>query len=465
MMELPEAYRNEINSLLPPEEAAAYFAALGEPPCHGIRLNGRKGSVQELESLLVRSGLFQKAGMKKIPWISNGYSIEDVQSVSAHPYYRAGLYYIQEPSAMTPAENLPVRPQDRVLDLCAAPGGKATQLGSCLSEEGFLLANDISASRAKALVKNLEMAGIANFCVTAEDPARLSEEYPGFFDRILLDAPCSGEGMFRRDPKAVNSWLQKGPAVYAPVQGSLLESAYRMLAPGGMLLYSTCTFSTLENEQQILALLDRHSDLAVRRIPPYTGFSEGKCDLPGAVRIYPHKMRGEGHFLCLLERSSDPAETDRKPKRTADERWALPFRKLPDPVRDFLGQTCMNPEKGRFFCDQDRYYYLHENVSRMERLRYLRTGLLLGTLKKGRFEPSQALAMALSPDSYADCLSLESGDPLVEKYLRGESFPDPSAGRKGNAWILFCADGYPLGWLKASGGILKNKYEPSWRKL
>ena len=276
MNNLPEQYQAQMRALLGEAEAAEYFEALEKKPCSGIRLNEKKGSVSELEALLVRSGLFEKSGMKKIPWIPNGYYVEDVQCVSAHPYYRAGLYYIQEPSAMTPAASLPVGQADRVLDLCAAPGGKATQLGSCLSPEGFLLANDISVSRAKALLKNLEMAGMDNICVTAEDPVRLAEVYPSFFDKILLDAPCSGEGMFRRDPKAVRSWLEKGPDFYAPVQESLLESAYKMLIPGGMLLYSTCTFSETENERQIIAFLKRHPDMSARRIAPYEGFSEGR---------------------------------------------------------------------------------------------------------------------------------------------------------------------------------------------
>ena len=290
-MNLPQSYLDKMKNLLGDSEFEEYMKTFSEERCYGIRLNNKRGSNEILTELLDKCGIIENCFMTKIPWIPNGFFAEDTAFASSHPFYRAGLYYIQEPSAMTPARSIDIQPKDRVLDMCAAPGGKATQIASKLSDKGFLLANDISASRGKALLKNLEMAGAESFCVTAEDPKKLAEVYPGFFDKIILDAPCSGEGMFRRDPKGVLAWLEKGPSYYAKIQEELIEAAAVMLKSGGYLLYSTCTFSTEENEEQILKLIEKHPEFETADIEGYEGFEPGKLGVEKAVRIFPHKMR------------------------------------------------------------------------------------------------------------------------------------------------------------------------------
>ena len=304
-MNLPEKYINNIRQLLG-DDSDAYFESLLDQSFKGIRVNRLKITCEDFEKICP----FE---IEKIPFIDNGYYVvnkDEADLIAKHPYYYAGLYYIQEPSAMLPANRLEICEGDRVLDLCAAPGGKATELAGKLGGSGVLYANDISASRAKALLKNLEMCGAKNIYVTAEEPEKLSNVLKGYFNKILVDAPCSGEGMFRKDESLIKSWEEKGPEYYAKIQKGILDSAYDLLSPGGYLLYSTCTFSKLEDEDSIRYLLDKHDDLALCDIKPYDGFEKGFSDssddsLEKCVRVFPHKMRGEGHFLALIKKSGD----------------------------------------------------------------------------------------------------------------------------------------------------------------
>lgn len=270
MITLPEAFEQEMKQLLGEEEYEAYRKTFDEAVHRGLRVNNGKISTEEF---LRRTDI----PLKKVPWIPNGfyYDEESCNPAKDADYY-AGLYYLQEPSAMTPASRLPIEPDDRVLDLCAAPGGKATELGSRIGEGGMLLANDISNSRAKALLRNLEIQGVGRLLVTSEDPEKLVALYPAFFDKILLDAPCSGEGMFRKESSMLRYYSENGPEHYVPIQKKLIEQAYQMLAEGGELLYSTCTFSVKENEEVIAGLLDAHPDMEVQEITPgYEGFAPG----------------------------------------------------------------------------------------------------------------------------------------------------------------------------------------------
>lgn len=300
MITLPEAFEQEMKQLLGEEEYEAYRKTFDEAVHRGLRVNNGKISTEEF---LRRTDI----PLKKVPWIPNGfyYDEESCNPAKDADYY-AGLYYLQEPSAMTPASRLPIEPDDRVLDLCAAPGGKATELGSRIGEGGMLLANDISNSRAKALLRNLEIQGVGRLLVTSEDPEKLVTLYPAFFDKILLDAPCSGEGMFRKESSMLRYYSENGPEHYVPIQKKLIEQAYQMLAEGGELLYSTCTFSVKENEEVIAGLLDAHPDMEVQEITPgYEGFAPGVSvngrDLSRCVHIFPQRMEGEGHFVALLK--------------------------------------------------------------------------------------------------------------------------------------------------------------------
>ena len=268
MINLPEEYEKEMRSLLG-AEFEEYKKIYEQPVRQGLRFNPYKLTKPVWEEIMP----FEK---EEIPWVENGYYIHGGEGNPArHPYYFAGLYYLQEPSAMTPASRLEIQPYDKVLDLCAAPGGKATELVGRLQGKGFLLANDLSNSRAKALLKNLELTGAPNFYVTSEEPAKLVKSFPEFFDKILIDAPCSGEGMFHKEPKMAEYWLEKSPDYYAEIQKELIVQGAQMLKPGGKMLYSTCTFSKKENEETIAYLLEQCEDMEVLAPLGYGGFSEG----------------------------------------------------------------------------------------------------------------------------------------------------------------------------------------------
>ena len=323
-MYLPEKFERKMQDILG-DEYQEYVDCYEAPRYYGLRVNTKKISVEDF----VRICPFE---IRPIPWIENGFYYDGAQiSPAKHPYYAAGLYYLQEPSAMTPANRLPVEPGDRVLDVCAAPGGKATELGAKLQGQGVLVANDISSSRAKGLLKNIEMFGIGNVLVLSEEPGRLVEYFRGYFDKILIDAPCSGEGMFRKDKKMVKAWEEHGPEFFSKLQRSIITQAAEMLRPGGMLLYSTCTFDGLENEGTIGYLLEQYPEFTIEEIRPYEGFCAGmpglwKKDIPDlkkTVRIFPHKMKGEGHYIALLRKNGEhemmSGGSKKRPKKLAEE--------------------------------------------------------------------------------------------------------------------------------------------------
>lgn len=376
---------------------------------------------------------------------------------------------------MAPAAVLPVCPGDKVLDLCAAPGGKSTELGARLQGEGLLVSNDISNSRAKALLKNLELFGIPNICVTSETPEKLASVFGPYFDKILVDAPCSGEGMFRKDPDLIKSWLERGPEYYAPIQRQILKSAAAMLKPGGMLLYSTCTFAKLEDEDTIQWILEEEPDLELVPIEPWEGACGGFDGMP-VIRLFPHKIEGEGHFLALLRKKDTQAPDGGKFSGSigSDNRSGAASGKDSAQVRrleqesDFGQWEAMLTQAldhSRIMVRDGMVYYLPKCFDRSWNLRYLRTGLLLGECKKNRFEPSQAAAMALPMKEFSQTVSLSAEDDRTIRYLKGETvFPTPeeSSGLK-KGWVLIGVDDYPLGWAKYTGSNFKNKYYPGWR--
>lgn len=376
---------------------------------------------------------------------------------------------------MAPAAVLPVCPGDKVLDLCAAPGGKSTELGARLQGEGLLVSNDISNSRAKALLKNLELFGIPNICVTSETPEKLASVFGPYFDKILVDAPCSGEGMFRKDPDLIKSWLERGPEYYAPIQRQILKSAAAMLKPGGMLLYSTCTFAKLEDEDTIQWILEEEPDLELVPIEPWEGACGGFDGMP-VIRLFPHKIEGEGHFLALLRKKDTQAPDGGKFSGSigSDNRSGAASGKDSAQVRrleqesDFGQWEAMLTQAldhSRIMVRDGMVYYLPKCFDRSWNLRYLRTGLLLGECKKNRFEPSQAAAMALPMKEFSQTVSLSAEDDRTIRYLKGETvFPtsEESSGLK-KGWVLIGVDGYPLGWAKYTGSNFKNKYYPGWR--
>lgn len=456
---LPKEFIRKMELLLG-EEFNSYLDSFHKPAFHGLRINTLKTDPETF---------FKNAPweLKQVPWILNGfyYNADGQEDKPArHPYYYAGLYYLQEPSAMTPASLLPIEPGDVVLDLCAAPGGKSTELAAKLQGEGMLLSNDISNSRAKALLKNLELFGAENILVTSETPEKLSAYFEGFFDKILIDAPCSGEGMFRRDKDMVKSWLEKGPDYYSKLQREIGDAAVEMLKPGGMLLYSTCTFDEEEDEGTIRYLLEAHRELKLVNLEKQMGFVSGTT-LPECVRLFPHQIDGEGHFIALIQKEMSDIPVPRK--------TAVPFMNLKQDellaVNSFLELTNRIFDKERFYLKNDSVYYLpvpllQGDSMRLLKLRYLRTGLLLGELKKGRFEPSQAFAMALKKEEFKSTVHFTAEDDRTIRYLKGETVSvAEQAEEVKDGWCLVCVDGFPLGFAKKINGSLKNKYYPGWR--
>lgn len=458
-MALPGKYVDKMQKLLR-EEYEEYLISFEEPRYYGLRVNTGKISAEEF---------YRRCPFKitPIPWIENGFYYDgETVSPSKHPYYFAGLYYLQEPSAMTPANRLPIEPGDRVLDLCAAPGGKATELGARLNGRGVLAANDISNSRAKGLLKNIEVFGIGNVLVLNEEPGKLADYFAGYFDKVLIDAPCSGEGMFRKDKKMIKAWEEHGPEYFRNIQKNIILQAAELLKPGGQMLYSTCTFDAEENEQVIWHLLSRYPEFKIEEMKPYEGFAcgmpetvSGNCpELRKTVRIFPHRMKGEGHYLALLKKGEKCEE--KKPETGIGGRE----KKLPEAFSEFQKDMLKEFDTGRIKLYGGRIYYMPEGLPDMKGIRFLRTGLLMGELKKNRFEPSQALAMALRKDDYRNILDFNVEDTRVVRYLKGETLEVPelvSGKRKG--WYLVCVDGFPLGWGKLQNGMLKNKYLPGWR--
>ena len=417
-----------------------------------------------------------------VPWCREGYYYDkDSCQAGRSPYHEAGAYYIQEPSAMTPASLLPIREGARVLDLCAAPGGKTTELGARLKGRGMLVTNDISNSRAKALLKNTELFGIKNAIVISEAPNRLAERFEEWFDSILVDAPCSGEGMFRKSHTIIKNWEQYGTGYYAGLQREILPSAIKMLRPGGYLLYSTCTFSTEEDEGTLKFILDNYPEMELvpiindndeayegfaRGIPAYMG---GREEARYALRIYPHRVEGEGHFVALLRKRGDIS--DKKDDSGVEENGHInrynervrKNRKIPDQAWDFLEKIGFEIPAESLVVRDGRLYMMPDELPPLDGLRILRSGLLLGEIRQDRFEPSQALACALKAEEYADRIELDPEGQDVIRYLKCESFETDAEAADG--FVLVCCGKYPLGWGKLSGGRLKNKYLPGWRMM
>lgn len=460
-MSLPTAFEEKMKRLIG-DEYSEYLKCFDEPRHYGLRVNTAKISTEDFLKIAPWP-------LEPVPWIHNGFYYDGENCHPArHPYYFAGLYYLQEPSAMTPADRLPILPGDRVLDVCAAPGGKATELGARLNGTGILAANDLSSSRAKGLLKNIELMGIGNVLILSEEPGKLIPYFREYFDKILIDAPCSGEGMFRKDKKMIRAWEEHGPEYFSKIQKSIITQAAEMLKPGGMMLYSTCTFSPEENEQTIEYLLETHPEFDLCEMEDYEGFSSGMPEttasrderLSRTVRIFPYRMKGEGHYLALLKKRGDEVTHTCDALRSASPRKNI----LPGELDDFLRDIKREFDPSRIDIRGDKVYYMPEGLPALNGVRFIRTGLLMGELKKKRFEPSQALAMNLKKEEYARTIDLSAKDERVIRYLKGETLDvEDLVSSKEKGWYLVCVDGYPLGFGKLARQMLKNKYLPGWR--
>lgn len=471
MADLPQSFLDSMKEILG-EDYEAFLAGFDGQRQYGLRVNTLKMNLEEFE----RIAPFH---LKKVPWISNGYFYEAEDVPAKHPFYSAGLYYLQEPSAMTPASRLKVQPGERVLDLCAAPGGKATELGAALQGEGLLVANDINTARARALLRNLELFGISNSFVTNEPPHVLAERFPEFFHKIMVDAPCSGEGMFRKNPAVVDSWQEKGPEYFSKLQREIIVQAADMLLPGGMMFYSTCTFSPLENEKTITHLLKERSDMEVIPMEDYEGFAEGLTSYRGEVfdescrlcrRIWPHKMSGEGHFMALLHKKNGVQQQVQQTVSQSSIWWEKCKglnKEQKAAAEDFFSHVNIAYDEKRIDVRGDNLYYLPAPKYDGRGLHFLRNGLFMGEFKKKRFEPSQPFALALHAQDFDQVLDFPADDERLSRYLRGETLDvsDLLVGeKKRKGWQLVMVAGHPLGFGKLVNNNLKNKYPAGWRK-
>lgn len=452
-MNLPEEYISRMKSLLN-TEFEDYMASFSDERLYGIRVNPLKTGIGNFYN----KGLYK---LEPVQWCEEGfyYNGADVRP-SKSPYYHAGLYYLQEPSAMSTASAADIKPGERVLDVCAAPGGKSTQAGARLNGEGLLVTNDISTSRTKALLKNVELFGITNAIVLNETPEKIADRFPCYFDKVIIDAPCSGEGMFRKDPDIIKAWGKSMTDFCIGAQYEILESCAKAVCDGGYLIYSTCTFNPDENENQIDKFLARHSEFELCEIPGELGLSKGcpqwsdsgNPELAKCGRIWPHKSKGEGHFVAKLHKKGSGEKTvfsDTVKKKIAGFEY----------FEEFIRENITKELNGNYETFGEKLYLLPKGIPSLNGLRIVRNGWYLGDLKKKRFEPSQAFAMGLNQREVRLSEALADYDTAV-KYLKGESL---ESGLEEDGWALVTFDGLTLGWAKSQKGRLKNKYLPGWK--
>jgi NOL1/NOP2/sun family putative RNA methylase len=432
------------------DEYPAFLQSYEQDRYVGLRINTDKITVEEFKAC-------SPFDLVPIPWSKDGFYVDASIRPAKHPYYHAGLYYLQEPSAMAPVNELMPTLGDYVLDMCAAPGGKTLQLANAVGEQGVVVSNDISASRLKAVLKNIELFGLKNVIVTANDSEKFLSRHRGLYDKVLLDAPCSGEGMFRKDPSMANYWSMEAVMACQTIQMGLVDSVFHLLKPEGDLVYSTCTFAQEENEAVIAHALKNNDQWALQPCH-YSDFDSGLIAEDPRThltkRVYPHKVNGEGHFMAHLVKS---------PMLTEASNYVCSFKRnsVPMAFRDFIDDVLVDPIEGNFEMFNEKLVMMPSWVPPLEGFRVLRSGWYVGDVEKNRFEPSQAFAMGLRKKQVKKVITFSLEDSDLLRYLKGESlFCEGESG-----WHLVCLQEYPLGWAKVVNGRLKNKYPASWRML
>ena len=442
-IELPSQFKSRMEEMLG-LDYDEFLKAFLENEHIGIRINTLKnGSLSAIKSIL--------GDLEPVLWCKNGYYADKTILSGKHPYHIAGLFYFQEPSAMSVVEALDIKEGDFVLDLCAAPGGKATQAAEKLSGSGLLVANEIVEKRCKILVENIARLGIKNAVVTNEAPSKLAQKYENFFDKIIVDAPCSGEGMFRKDEKALSEWSEEHTKSCAIRQKKILSDAVKMLKCGGKLIYSTCTFAPCENEGVADWILNNYHNLKLEKIT-LKGLSDGigewvnsNSDLSETKRIFPHKSKGEGHFLALFKKTNgDIAE--KQETRSCNEESIY---------RDFERENLNIKLDGKVISFGERLFLLPYGIN-IDKIKTESAGLFLGTAKKGRFIPSHALCLALKKEDFSNTLEITSKE--CEKFFHGETLCADVDG-----WTVVTYNGFPVGWGKGTDKILKNHFPKNLR--
>lgn len=429
---LPELFLERMQTQLG-EEYPDFLRSLERPRAVALRMNPLKGELPENLPFLG----------DPVPWEPMGYYYDPEARPGLHVYHEAGVYYLQEASAMSAVALLDPKPGERICDLCAAPGGKTTQIAGRMGGEGFLLCNEINPKRAKILSRNIERMAVSNALVTNEHPGNLAARFPGFFDRVLVDAPCSGEGMFRKEEAAVTDWSPETVDMCARRQAEILHSAAQMVRPGGRLVYSTCTFAPAEDEQAVAAFLQAHPEFTPE--PQEAPWFEAVEN--AGYRMWPHKLLGEGHFAAVL-------------RKNGGEEGEIPMlkeEKLPREWVSFAKDLEIRLPEGKPMAFGQTLFWAPAEMPDPKGLKVMRPGLELGVLKKDRFEPAHALALWLKDCRNAVSFPAESAE--MKAYLHGEVVPGEKKG-----WCLVKADGYSIGWGKGDGIRLKNHYPKGLRR-
>ena len=459
-MNLPIEFENKMKAFLG-NEWDDFLYSYDNNRFQALRFNTLK--VQSPEERMRILKVLGISSDKRVSWANEAYYFDENVRLGKHPYHEMGLYYIQEPSAMSAAALLAPKPGMRVLDLCAAPGGKSTQLATYLGDSGLLVSNEINTQRSRILSQNIERMGIKNAIVTNEDSFVLASHFPGFFNAIQVDAPCSGEGMFRKLPEAIEQWSMENVAICAARQKEILDNAAVMLKPGGTIVYSTCTFSKEENEDVIEYFLEKHSDFTLEEME----------------RFWPHRVDGEGHFVAKLVRrgSVDTGfKSDRQTKkiknnknRKNETKPALTKENM-KLLSEFLDETISDDmaaliKNSRLVMFGEQLYRLPDMEVDIKGLKVQRAGLHIGEFKKQRFEPSHSLALALKLSEAKNVVKLTCDNPQTIGFFNGQSvmLSDEQAAECKKGWALVCVDGYPAGWGKVNGTQVKNHYPKGLR--
>lgn len=454
---LPEKFLLRMQGMLA-DEYDNFVNSYNLDKYQALRVNTLKADVENF----VKNSDFD---LEQVPWVDEGMYYNPDNHPGKHPFHEAGVYYIQEPSAMVPGVLIDAQPGEKILDMCAAPGGKSTQIASGMKNEGILICNEINAARAKILSENVERMGIRNAIVTNESTDKLAQVFGEYFDKIMVDAPCSGEGMFRKNDNACDEWSLENVSICADRQDMILDNADHMLAPGGRIVYSTCTFAPKEDEQAICRFLERHDNYTIAQVNVNGIDDHGNaqwCDAPvqgidRTIRIWPHKVKGEGHFAAVLikDGSSDGHEGYLKNGYES----GINIKQIPE-CTQFLDENLKLTLKGVYVKYGEQIYLMPENAPSIKGLKVLRPGLHLDTIKKNRFEPSHSLALALNGDLVERTVDISLNDKRIYDYISGQTFEYD--GDKG--WYLITVEGYSIGFGKLAGGIMKNHYPKGLRK-
>ncbi len=464
-IQYPTDFQLIIQDLLQEDAPDFWDSYESDPPFTGLRINTQKDRPEGILSPL--PGQFQP-----LPWIEHGYQIIQSSELGKHIFHAAGLYYLQEPSAMVPVIILDPQPGEKILDLCAAPGGKTTQILSEMKNQGWLLANDPNPKRVQALKRNMERWGSRNSGVTNETPARLVEHFGAIFDRVLIDAPCSGEGTFRSNPGSIKRWSTGFRDRCGLIQNDILWQGAKLVRPGGVLVYSTCTFNQHENEGSIKRFLDKNPEFYLEHIPDLDGINRGfslsdnnQYDFSKTIRIWPHQAPGEGHFIALMRRTGNHNEEVRVRSGTGQELedWQRTI------YQDFFNSTIklnpntedIHPESPLLKLYGNQLYLILSDTPPLEGLRVEHWGWWIGTIKNDSFLPSPALATSLTGEDSQIVLEFSLGDQGLGQYQRGSPIKTSLEVDGSSEWILITVDGYSLGWGKIIKGRIKS-YLPTW---